>query len=159
MLQSRWLDCTECVWTHRRDLRLSFSMLFSGPSLSYEARCSSVAPTQHKTQIRLNLCSYLMASSRATHDICGIKMQRKLQTDRLRWRQAWWRGTGGRGGLCRMDKSPDATPGTRSPALQAPTVSVGTQWQQTLWHQFYRTHLIGSWRYRKYTKGGWWGEM
>lgn len=48
MLQSRWLDCTECVWTHRRDLRLSFSMLFSGPSLSYEARCSSVA--QHNTK-------------------------------------------------------------------------------------------------------------
>lgn len=37
-----------CLDTHLSDLRLSFSMLFSGPSLSYEARCSSAAIKQDK---------------------------------------------------------------------------------------------------------------
>lgn len=36
-----------CLDTHLSDLRLSFSMLFSGPSLSYEARCSSAAIKQN----------------------------------------------------------------------------------------------------------------
>lgn len=55
-----------------------------------------------------------------------LKMHWRLNTDRLQWKWVLWQGTEGFAGLCRTDKQPDAKPGTRSPVLQAPRVSVET---------------------------------
>lgn len=104
-----------------RDLRLSFSMLFSGPSLSYEARWSSAVSKQQFNFPLQTGCKQNWQNRNRN----GIELNTGCEvTDHPRWRQAWWRGTGGCDGLCQTDKSPDAKPETRSPALRAPTVSV-----------------------------------
>ena len=116
-----WWDAR--VHTHLRDLRLSFSMWFSGPSLSYEARCSSAAKRIRQSEFN---------PSDFTRQLSDVCTRSRLDTDRPHWTPAWWPGTGGSVGLGRTDKPPDAKPGTRSPASPAPTVSVETRRWQTL---------------------------